>query len=321
MTIVAALNSVRIRLRYPDLDTFVEKFAPNVTRGGVFLASRNVQPVGSTISFEVQLVNGEVALAGQGKVTWTKEYNAAEPNKPYGMGVQFTSVDPATRPVLARVLRARETGGIVPRRMTEPLHPLGDGAARGTPGLFYANGRSMAQVDTSADLAAEFGLDEAVIRRVIDRTWASSSAGRAVDDLADLFRAEPEPVETATLSQALAELPRLLDPSLNRRRRSGAYRPTDVGSGPTVARTDSGSIVVPADPAEITQQTDPSVADQAVASPSDSEDSSEEPSDDTDMTGAAGLPDDGTDTAVAVEAAAGAPTGHHHRRRRDRRHR
>ena len=61
LSTVSPVNPVRIRLRYPDLDSFVEKFAPNVTRGGVFLASRNVQPVGSTIGFEILLVGGEIA--------------------------------------------------------------------------------------------------------------------------------------------------------------------------------------------------------------------------------------------------------------------
>lgn len=308
---MAALNSVRIRLRYPDLDTFVEKFAPNVTRGGIFLASRNVQPVGSTISFEIQLVNGQVALAGQGKVTWTKEFNAAEPNKPYGMGVQFTAVDPATRPTLARVLRARETGGIVPRRVTSPLAPLGDAASRATAGLGYANGRhALPMVDTSVDLVSEFGVDEATVRRVIDRTWVSLSGARAVEDLADLLKEEP--VETATLAQALAELPRLLDPSLSRRRASGGFRATDAGAPSQPANGGSGPVVAAAtDPAEITQQTDAAVAVAA----QESSDANET----TDMTGGA-LPDDGTGAGeVAVEAGAG---GHGHgERRRNRRRR
>jgi uncharacterized protein (TIGR02266 family) len=312
VTAVAALNSVRIRLRYPDLDTFVEKFAPNVTRGGIFLASRNVQPVGATISFEIQLVNGEVALAGQGKVTWTKEFNAAEPSKPYGMGVQFTSVDPATRPTLARVLRARETGGIVPRRTTGALTPLGDAALRSTPGLGLTNGRYVATVDTTVDLVAEFGLDDATVRRVIDRTWVSLSGARAVEDLADLLKEEP--AETVTLAQALAELPRLLDPSLSRRRASGGFRATDAAVSGAQPQADSGAVSSTAavDPAEITQQTDAAAAVAAHGS-QDAEET-------TDMTGGT-LPDDGSGTSeVAVEAGAGGH-GHSDRRRGRRRRR
>jgi uncharacterized protein (TIGR02266 family) len=286
---VAALSSVRIRLRYPDLDTFVEKFAPNVTRGGVFLASRNVQPVGALISFEIQLVNGEVALAGQGKVTWTKEFSAAEPNRPYGMGVQFVSVEPATRPTLARVLRARETGGILPRRTTDPLQPLGDSSRRtlgpGLPGGL--------PVDTAVDLVAEYGIDEVTVRRVIDRSWVSLSGGRAVDELADLLKVEP--VETVTLAQALADLPRLLDPERSRRRSSGSYRTPE--SGPV-----AGS--APRDLSEITQQAAVSVAEAASTGGGQSD-----ASEDTNVTPGSLHEEPVETTDMAVEAAAGG--GHH----------
>jgi uncharacterized protein (TIGR02266 family) len=297
---VAALNSVRIRLRYPDLDTFVEKFAPNVTRGGVFLASRNVQPVGSVISFEIQLVNGEVALAGQGKVTWNKEFNAAEPSRPFGMGVQFISVEPATRPTLARVLRARETGGLAPRRMTEPLQPLGDAARRTLgPGLPTGFGAGL-PVDTAVDLVAEYGLDEATVRRVIDRSWVSLSGGRAVDDLGDLLKAEP--VETITLAHALAELPRLLDPERSRRRSSGSYRTPEA---PLQAAQ--------RDPAEVTQQTDAAVVE-TLGSPA-AADAEASPSEDTDMTGTP-LHEPSTDLAEVAVAAGGAVGGGRRRKRR-----
>jgi uncharacterized protein (TIGR02266 family) len=223
---VASLNPVRIRLRYPDLDSFIEKFAPNVTRGGVFLASRNVQPVGAEISFEIQIISGEVVLAGQGKVSWVKEFNPAEPNRPYGMGVQFLSVTLATKPILARILRAKDSG-TGPRRTTGPLSPIGNagglgGRLGGSPGAM--NGQAATPIDTSVDLVAEYGLDDAAVRRLVERTWMTGA--RTSDDLADLLR--PEPVESVTLAQALADLPRLLDPQYTRRRTSGGFRSVDA---------------------------------------------------------------------------------------------
>ncbi len=59
-----------MRLRYAAFETFIEKFAPNVTRGGLFLASRTPRPIGEVFQFEVQLAGGEVALSGDGKVTY-----------------------------------------------------------------------------------------------------------------------------------------------------------------------------------------------------------------------------------------------------------
>jgi uncharacterized protein (TIGR02266 family) len=203
---VSAPGTVRVRLRYADLETFIEKFAPNVTRGGIFLASRTPRPEGEVFAFEVQLATGAVALAGEGKVTWVKPFNAAEPQKPHGMGVQFVRLDAQSRETLNRILQVKGPG----RRGTQPLQTLSAGAAAAV------NGR--ARVDTSVDLAQEYGIDESALRRIIDRNWTMGV--RADEDVEELLR--PEPAEPATLAQALAELPRLLDPAV--RRRTGAFR-------------------------------------------------------------------------------------------------
>jgi molecular chaperone DnaK len=201
---------VRVRLRFPDLDTFVERFAANVTRGGVFIASRSPRPVGDVFPFEVQLASGAIALAGEGKVIWVKEYNPDEPNKPHGMGVQFASLTPPSRAVLKRMLALKDApkAGAAPRGLTAPLATL---QARG-------NGAPQPRVDTSVDLASEFGLDEAALRRAVDRAWGPG-ARPVEDELAGLLASEPVPA--VTLAQVLKELPRMLDRS---RSRSGAFR-------------------------------------------------------------------------------------------------
>ena len=94
---MSSTQPVRIRLRFASFDAFIDKFAPNVTRGGVFIASRTPLPIGSTFAFEIQLMGGEVALAGDGKVTWVKAFDAAAPQKPHGMGVQFLRLDGPSR--------------------------------------------------------------------------------------------------------------------------------------------------------------------------------------------------------------------------------
>ena len=50
--------SIRIRLRYPDIESFVEKYAANVSQGGMFIQSRAPQPVGRLLRFEVLLADG-----------------------------------------------------------------------------------------------------------------------------------------------------------------------------------------------------------------------------------------------------------------------
>ena len=225
---MAPVNPIRIRLRYAELDTFVEKFAPNVTRGGVFLATRNVQPVGTMISFEIQLAGGEAVLAGQGRVTWVKDFDPAEPNRAFGMGVQFVTVEPATKPILARIIRLKDASGHR-RTTTGPFLPLGSGTSgpqsAGHGGSAGTNGRSVEKpaapaVDTSVDLAAEYGLDEQAVRRMMEQTWWTGA--RDGVELAELLT--PEPMEAVSLAQALSDLPRLLDPQYSRRRATTAFR-------------------------------------------------------------------------------------------------
>jgi uncharacterized protein (TIGR02266 family) len=207
---------VRVRLRYADIETFVERFAPNVTRGGVFIASRSPRPVGDTFPFEVQLATGHVALAGEGKVIWVKEFNPAEPNKPHGMGLQFTALSPASREILQRMLKSKSVaprGPNAPRGLTAPLSTL---AARGTNG----SGAARPRVDTNVDLAAEFGLEESSLRRALDRAWGPGPRP-AEDELQGLLA--PDAAEPATLPQALSELRRMLDPTA-RRRSTGGFR-------------------------------------------------------------------------------------------------
>ena len=209
---------VRIRLRYASFDALIDKFAANVTRGGVFIASRTPLPIGSTFAFEIQLAGGEVALAGDGKVTWVKAFDPAAPTKPHGMGVQFMRLDTPSRELLNKILARKAAPG-------------GSGAVRapavgGASGAHRAgtNGVAHSKVDTNVDLASEFGVDEARLRRTVDRNrLAAGKAAAEVDELEKLLK--PEPIEPVSIAQALAELPRLLSDSGARvRRMSGPVR-------------------------------------------------------------------------------------------------
>ncbi|HSY39892.1 MAG TPA: hypothetical protein VLA79_10200, partial [Polyangia bacterium] len=106
-----------------------------------------------------------------------------------------------------------------------PMPAGGSGAARSG-----ANGTSSpaARVDTSVDLASEMGIDEVRLKRAVERNWLGNGrASGEADELEALLR--PEAIEPVSLAQALAELPRLLDPP--GRRMSGAFRPLGDLSG------------------------------------------------------------------------------------------
>ena len=166
---------------------------------------------------EVQLAGGEVALSGEGKVTWVRDFDPAAPNKPHGMGVQFLRLDAPSREVVNQMLARKAAGNSGAVRM--PLGTAGSGRVRSG-----ANGTGLpaARIDTSVDLASELGIDEARLKRAVERVRLSNGrvSGEA-DELEALLR--PEPIESVSVAQALVELPRLLDPAA--RRMSGAFRP------------------------------------------------------------------------------------------------
>ena len=157
---------VRIRLRFASFDAFIDKFAPNVTRGGVFIASRTPLPIGSTFAFEIQLAGGEVALAGDGKVTWVKAFDPAAPQKPHGMGVQFLRLDNPSRELLNKILARKAALAAAPGR---GARTDGDGRLGA-----HRSARTAPRQPRSIPASiwpSEFGVDEARLRRAVDRHW------------------------------------------------------------------------------------------------------------------------------------------------------
>jgi molecular chaperone DnaK len=236
---VPALPLVRVRLKYVDPDAFVERFAANVTRGGVFLASRDPKPVGALVRFEITLINGHSMLAGEGRVTWVKPFTPSEPNRPHGMGVQFTEIEPNTRPMFERLLERREAAG---KRGAGPTGP----GARPAP-------RPLPERRPSEPITTEFdSVEDTALRRALDR---ARSLGR-VDDLDSLLQGEPD--EPATRAQALEDLPRYLA-----RRGSGLFRlPEPPGAGAAAATS-----AAPAEPGAQSTATPAVTADSPTPSP------------------------------------------------------
>jgi uncharacterized protein (TIGR02266 family) len=261
---------VRVRLRFADVDTFVERFAPNVTRGGLFLATRNLRAVGEIVAFEILLADGTVVLAGDGKVSWTRAPDPSQPTKPFGMGLQFVALRPASRAVLVRLLKAKESRPTAGLRMTGALPTLeGGGNSGALPVLETGRQRTAplplalatagprlpgtARVDTNVDLAAEMGFDDGVLRDVASRLRRLPRAG---DDAFDEILEEllkPAAEAPATLARALGDLPRLLGPAA-RRRASGVFRALGV-EGATAAsfvRPDVNAEAAHAEPSSAT---------------------------------------------------------------------
>jgi uncharacterized protein (TIGR02266 family) len=106
-------TSMRIKLKYPDIETFIQKYAMNISRGGIFIATKTPKPVGTNLRFEFLLANeaGTSVIRGDGQVQWTREFDPAAPTKAHGMGIKFTRLDPESQSVVERALAWRAAQG------------------------------------------------------------------------------------------------------------------------------------------------------------------------------------------------------------------
>ncbi|WP_243336721.1 TIGR02266 family protein [Anaeromyxobacter soli] len=104
-----------VRLSYGTIDELVERFAVNISRGGVFIRTRAPRPVGTRLALELRLSGGEAAIRGEGVVRWIQaEDPAAHPRRAPGMGVQFTRLDDASRALVERMVELKERRGVAP---------------------------------------------------------------------------------------------------------------------------------------------------------------------------------------------------------------
>jgi len=106
-----------VRLAYGSVDEFIERFAVNMSRGGLFIRTRDPRPVGTAVHLEIRLQTGETVIRGQGIVRWVQAAEGGAHSHPPlapGMGIQFTSLDEPSRTVVERMVSLRDKRGLAP---------------------------------------------------------------------------------------------------------------------------------------------------------------------------------------------------------------
>ncbi len=112
-----APTDLRIRLALGSMDAFVERYALNVSRGGIFVRTRDPQPPGTEVALEITLENGECVIQGRGVVRWTTPPSApGEPERAPGMGIKFLELTRESRALvdLMAATRGQEAGSDEP---------------------------------------------------------------------------------------------------------------------------------------------------------------------------------------------------------------
>ncbi|MBE7451778.1 MAG: hypothetical protein HS111_23680 [Kofleriaceae bacterium] len=130
-------TALRIKVRHADLDTFVERFAPNVARSGIFIPTRQPKPVGEEIRTRSASPPTRRCWSVVGIVRWSREVDPDRPRAPVGMRVELQRVSRESREVLAaRMLEARRRRGLAdpPGGLPQPPDRGGDERPAPDPG-------------------------------------------------------------------------------------------------------------------------------------------------------------------------------------------
>ncbi|MEO8844487.1 MAG: hypothetical protein ABI591_21040 [Kofleriaceae bacterium] len=103
---------LRIKLRYDDVETMVQRFAPNVGKSGLFLPTRSLQPIGTEIKFELRIANDTPVLVGLGRVKAAKPPDPANPKASFGLAIELMRVTREGREVIIRMIERRRAMGL-----------------------------------------------------------------------------------------------------------------------------------------------------------------------------------------------------------------
>ena len=99
---------LRIKLRYDDVESMVQRFAPNVGKSGLFLPTKSLQPVGAEVKFELRIADDTPVLVGLGRVKAAKPPDPASPRSAFGMAIELMRVTRESREVILRMLARRK---------------------------------------------------------------------------------------------------------------------------------------------------------------------------------------------------------------------
>ena len=100
--------SLLVKVKYEQVDEFIDHFATNISRGGIFIQSRKPYPSKTLLKFELQLKGGQTVLRGTGEVAWARSPSTEGSPKVPGMGVKFMKLDDPSKALVQRILEIKK---------------------------------------------------------------------------------------------------------------------------------------------------------------------------------------------------------------------
>src|SRR5579859_789617 len=91
------------RVKYPSVDRLVVAYSRDLSRGGMFLATRDFLPLNAIIRLEIDLPEDGGIIPVVCRVVYLRDQDAsAASGKPAGMGIQFLDLDKGSLDRLAQ---------------------------------------------------------------------------------------------------------------------------------------------------------------------------------------------------------------------------
>src|SRR4051794_39477529 len=109
--------NLRIKFRSESLQQFIERYGVDVSRGGIFIRTREPLPVGTRLKLDFQLVDTAPLFQGDGTVVWIREHDASRAGVTPGMGVRFDRLTPESQTTLDTILEEKirlQQAGVAP---------------------------------------------------------------------------------------------------------------------------------------------------------------------------------------------------------------
>src|SRR5438477_4959355 len=100
--------TLKIKFKSANLDQFIERYSVDVSRGGIFIRTKEPLSVGTQLKFEFQLQDAQPLIAGEGTVAWIREHDPTRTGVAPGMGVRFDRLAPQSQQVLDRILAEKQ---------------------------------------------------------------------------------------------------------------------------------------------------------------------------------------------------------------------
>src|SRR5262245_21926267 len=99
--------TLKIKFKSATLDQFIERYSVDVSRGGIFIRTKEPLAVGSPLRFEFQLQDAQPLIFGEGTVVWIREHDPSRTGVAPGMGVRFDKLTPHNQQVLDKILQEK----------------------------------------------------------------------------------------------------------------------------------------------------------------------------------------------------------------------